>query len=75
MAPSIFASRVHHFDTAPAVSELRDFLASLPQNVVRAKGVVATSDGSVVLVQKSGTHVSITPTLLAPTGLVIITAE
>jgi G3E family GTPase len=75
MAPSIFASRVHHFDTAPAVSELRDFLASLPQNVVRAKGVVATSDGSVVLVQKSGAHVSITPTLLAPTGLVIITAE
>ncbi len=73
-SPSPFASHVHRFGAPPSTAELRDFLASLPRGTVRAKGVVETRDDSRVLVQMTGTHVAITPTTLAPTGLVIITA-
>ncbi len=71
-AVSAFTSRVHRFATPPSLDVLREFLESLPQNAVRAKGAVETSDGTVVLVHKSGRHITTTPTSLAPTGLVII---
>lgn len=69
-----FSSRVHRFDSPPTEQALREFLGSLPENVVRAKGVVATDDGTHVLVQKSGRHIAVTVSSLAPTGLVIISA-
>lgn len=71
---SPFSSRVHEFDPAPDSAALQEFLAALPASVVRAKGVVAMDDGASVLVQKTGAHVSVTPTTLTPTGLVIITS-
>ena len=72
--PSPFTSYVHRFDHPPSVDDLRGYVATLPTNVVRAKGVIETVDGTNVLVQKSGVHVAITPTTLATTGLVIISA-
>lgn len=71
----LFTTTVHHFATPPTRSELDQFLSDLPPSVVRAKGVVTTSDGSSVLVQRTGGHCAITSTDLSPTGIVIISAE
>lgn len=70
-----FTSHLHQFVNPPALSEVTNFLESLPPSVVRVKGVVALDDDTTVLIQKSGRYVSSTPTTLAPTGLVIISAE
>ncbi len=71
---SPFSTVLH--DPGPSCSrqDLDDYLAALPPSVVRAKGIVALVDGSCVLVQRTGTHTSVTPTDLPPTGLVVISA-
>ncbi len=56
--------------------EIRELVASLPENTVRAKGVARTSDGSRLLVQVVGSRVAIEPLPAAedqaPTELVVI---
>jgi G3E family GTPase len=63
---------VHTFEHAVSLEDLRTFVHQLGVSVVRVKGIVELSDSSCVLVQKTGSHVSITPTSLRPTGLVLL---
>lgn len=51
---------------------LNDALHQLPLGVVRAKGIVQLADGSRVLVQKVGTYLSLSPTDVEATDLVVI---
>lgn len=60
------------FDDPPSRHELQVFLDSLPESVIRVKGVVALDDASSVLVQKTGPHLSVTATSLPSTGLVLL---
>ena len=48
-------------------------LSELPDVVLRAKGIVELTNGQRRLVQKVGTHISIVPTSIEPTGIVVIT--
>ena len=66
---------IHEFSPAPTLSELHSFLNELDRSVIRVKGVVILADSSCVLVQKTGSHLSITPTGLAPSGLVVLQSE
>lgn len=54
--------------------ELLAFCTSLPANAVRAKGIVNVGN-EYVLVQRVGTHTSLTTTSLPPTGIVVIYAD
>lgn len=65
----------HQFDSPTSLNDLRFFLDGLDSTVVRAKGIVAISDGSRVLVQKTGSLISVTPTELQSTGLVLIATK
>ena len=65
----------HQFDSPTSLNDLRFFLDGLDSTVVRAKGIVAISDGSRVLVQKTGPLISVTPTELQSTGLVLIATK
>lgn len=67
-----FTHSLHHFDKPITREELLSFLESLEKNVVRAKGIIELSDSARVLVQKTGEHLSITPTELSESGLVLI---
>lgn len=69
------SGRTHHFDQAPSLTELHSFLDELDVSVIRAKGIIELSDFSRVLVQKTGPHLSITPTSLSPSGLVLLVSE
>ncbi|MFW2381026.1 MAG: CobW family GTP-binding protein [Acidimicrobiales bacterium] len=57
-------------------ARLEAFLESLPQSVVRAKGVARAADGALVVLQKVGRRVSVTPLPQSehgqPTDLVVI---
>lgn len=66
---------VHHFSTPPTLGELHSFLHQLDHSVIRVKGVVTLDDSSCVLVQKTGPHLSVTPTNLSPSGLVLLQSE
>jgi G3E family GTPase len=69
-----FTSEV--FSPPPSMSreDLAAYVTNLPGNVVRAKGIVSLDAGT-VLVQRVGNRVVLTDTSLAPTGLVVITAD
>lgn len=69
-----FTSTLEHVDPALTESELHAYVAALPGNVVRVKGIATLSSGS-FLVQRVGTRTDISRTNLAATGLVIITAD
>ena len=69
-----FTSDLVNFSGDATLDSLKDALAGLSPSVIRAKGVLQLADGSCVLVQKVGTHVSILPSTLSPTGLVTISA-
>ena len=69
-----FSTSVLDVDAATSLEELRNIINQLPSNVVRAKGIVLTTSGC-VLVQRVGTRTAVTPTTLSPTGIVIITAD
>lgn len=69
-----FSTRVVEVDPEISLAELHAFISQLPGNVVRAKGIVHLRSGA-VLVQRVGTRTAITPTVLAPTGIVVITAD
>lgn len=66
---------IHEFSPAPTLSELHSFLNELDLSVIRVKGVVILADSSCVLVQKTGSHLSVTPTGLSPSGLVVLQSE
>jgi G3E family GTPase len=55
--------------------QLLAFLQNFPPNVVRAKGVVELASGDHRLVQKVGGTISISPTELPPTGIVLISLK
>jgi G3E family GTPase len=55
--------------------QLLAFLQNFPPNVVRAKGVVELANGDHRLVQKVGSTISISPTELPPTGIVLISLK
>lgn len=55
--------------------QLLAFLQNFPSSVVRAKGVVELANGDHRLVQKVGSTISISPTELPPTGLVLISLK
>lgn len=65
----------HRFDSPVSLDDLRSFLDDLDSSVVRVKGIVSISDGSHVLVQKTGPLTSLTPTQLQSTGLVLIATK
>ena len=69
-----FSTHVLNIEQTMSVNQLRDVVSQLPGNVVRAKGIVRVDSGS-VLVQLVGSRLSITPTTLSPTGIVVITAD
>ena len=48
-------------------------LREVPDVILRAKGIVELTNGQRRLVQQVGTHVSIVPTSIEPTGIVVIT--
>ena len=56
-------------------SQLRTFVQNLPTTVVRAKGIVELADGTRRLVQKVGSTISISPTELSTTGIVLISLK
>jgi G3E family GTPase len=62
----------HSFDSDTTASDVRAFLENLAPQVIRVKGIVELADTSRVLVQKTGPHLSITPTSLPSTGLVLL---
>ncbi|MGA0117767.1 MAG: CobW family GTP-binding protein [Ilumatobacteraceae bacterium] len=66
---------VHHFSAPPTLDELHSFLHQLDHSVIRVKGVVTLDDLSCVLVQKTGPHLSVTPSGLSPSGLVLLRSE
>lgn len=72
---SPFTHSHHDFAGSVTRDDIVSYIHNLPPTVVRAKGVIALSDGTNALIQKTGTHVSITSTSLTPTGLVIISAD
>ena len=47
-------------------------LTSIPDVVMRAKGIVELDNGERRLVQQVGTHISTVPTSIEPTGIVVI---
>jgi G3E family GTPase len=55
--------------------QLLAFLQNFPSSVVRAKGVVELANGDRRLVQKVGSTISISPTELPPTGIVLISLK
>jgi G3E family GTPase len=55
--------------------QLLAFLQNFPPNVVRAKGVVELASGDHRLVQKVGGTISISPTELPLTGIVLISLK
>lgn len=63
------------FDTPVSLDDLRSYLNGLAPPVVRVKGIVDVSDGSRILVQKTGPLVSLTSTQLLSTGLVLIATK
>ena len=63
------------FDPAISMDELRNYLESLESHVIRVKGVVELADSTRVLVQKTGSLLSLTPTNMAPTGLVLLSTK
>ena len=56
-------------------SQLRTFVQNFPTTVVRAKGIVELADGTRRLVQKVGSTISISPTELSTTGIVLISLK
>ena len=74
METPTFSTSVLALDTAVSHEELQDIINQLPNNVVRAKGIVRTTSGC-VLVQRVGTRTTLTPTTVSPTGIVIISAD
>lgn len=62
----------HSFDSDTTAGDVRAFLENLAPQVIRVKGIVELADTSRVLVQKTGPHLSITPTSLPSTGLVLL---
>jgi G3E family GTPase len=62
----------HSFDCDTTASDVRAFLENLAPQIIRVKGIVELADTSRVLVQKTGPHLSITPTTLPSTGLVLL---
>ena len=56
-------------------SQLRTFVQNFPTTVVRAKGIVELADGTRCLVQKVGSTISISPTELSTTGIVLISLK
>lgn len=67
-----FSSVVIDIPSDSERADLLEILGSLPAGTVRAKGIVALTDGTNVLVQRVGRHTSVTPTDLDPTGIVAI---
>lgn len=67
-----FTTSVVQLPSGLTRNTLNDALDELPSGVVRAKGIVQLADGSRVLVQKVGTHLSLSPTDLGATDLVVI---
>jgi hypothetical protein len=57
-----------------SVHDLKAEIDNLPSRVVRAKGIVTVGTQN-YLVQRVGTHTSITVTDLSPTGIVVIYAD
>lgn len=57
-----------------SLPDLKSTMGSLPAHAVRAKGIVQVNDEN-FLVQRVGSHTAITPTLLPPTGIVVIYAD
>ena len=55
-------------------TDLQAFCDALPPSVVRAKGIVMVDDTH-YLVQRVGTFTALSPTTLAPTGIVVIHAD
>ena len=55
--------------------QLLAFLQNFPPNVVRAKGIVELANGDHRLVQKVGSTISISPTELPTSGLVLISLK
>ena len=55
--------------------QLLAFLENFPPNVVRAKGIVELANGDHRLVQKVGSTISISPTELPTSGLVLISLK
>lgn len=55
--------------------QLLAFLQNIPPNVVRAKGIVELASGDRRLVQKVGSTISISPTELPTSGLVVISVQ
>jgi G3E family GTPase len=69
-----FSSQLLDLMPVTSLQDLRREMDNLPYSVVRAKGIVCV-DSQNYLVQRVGTYVSITATLLAPTGIVVIHAD
>lgn len=69
-----FSTTLLDIDPQLTSSELRDLIASLPSEVIRVKGIVQLNSET-VLVQRVGTRTTITSTTLAPTGVVVISAD
>lgn len=67
---AVHTSRVEHPAVHDEVSALA-WLRALDQGVVRAKGIVATEDGNLLL-ERIGTHCSATTTDIPPTAGVVV---
>jgi G3E family GTPase len=74
-AHSEFSTTTLSHVSAQDEKQLLAFLQNFPPNVVRAKGVVELASGDHRLVQKVGGTISISPTELPPTGIVLISLK
>ncbi len=74
-AHGTFATTTLSHVSAQDESQLRAFVQNFPPTVVRAKGIVELADGTRRLVQKVGSTISISPTELPTTGIVLISLK
>ena len=69
-----FSTTLSHV-SAQDEKQLLAFIQNFPPNVVRAKGIVELANGDHRLVQKVGSTISISPTELPTSGLVLISLK